>query len=371
MNRWIILAIVVLGFCAAGLIFLISRICKFPAIKKITEGSRIKRILLSFLIVTVCCILLYLTLGMVNCMICIIHVAVIWLITDLVSFLICKIRKRKPKGYPAGLLAILLSVLYLSYGWYNAHNIVETDYVITTEKDLGGKDLRVVMFADSHVGATFHADRFAEYTKEMEALSPDVVVLVGDFIDDDTTKEDMLACCKALGEIKATYGVYFVYGNHDRGYFRSEEKGYGPADLAEALRANNVTILQDEAPLIDGRFYLIGREDASIRNRADMTALTAGLDPDKYQIVLDHQPHDYKAQEEAGVDLVLSGHTHGGWLFPFNNFGEKNGVDDKTYGREKRSNTEFIVTSGISEWALKFKTGTISEYVVIDIRQEG
>ena len=302
-------------------------------------------------------------------MICILHVVAIWILADLVSFLICKIIKRKPKGYPAGIFAILFSALYLSYGWYTAHHVVETDYTVTTEKDLGGKDLRIIMFADSHVGATFDGDVFARYTKEMEALSPDLVVMVGDFIDDDTTKEDMLSSCRALGEIQATYGVYFVYGNHDRGYFRSEKKGYDAADLADALTANNVKILQDEALLIDNRFYLIGREDASFRGRADMASLTAGLDPDKYQIVLDHQPHDYEAQEKSGVDMVLSGHTHGGWLFPFNKIGERSGTDDKAYGREKRSNTEFIVTSGISEWALKFKTGTPSEYVVIDIRQ--
>ena len=47
-----------------------------------------------------------------------------------------------------------------------------------------------------------------------------------------------------------------------------------------------------------------------------MEELTADLDPDKFSIVLDHQPQDYEAQAEAGVDLVLSGHTHGGQLFP-------------------------------------------------------
>ena len=98
-----------------------------------------------------------------------------------------------------------------------------------------------------------------------------------------------------------------------------------------------------------------------------MDVFGSALDSNKYSIVLDHQPSDYDAQEAAGVDLVLSGHTHGGQLFPFNYMGYWTGLDDKTYGLEKRTNTNFIVTSGISDWAIKFKTGCKSEYVVIDV----
>ena len=71
--------------------------------------------------------------------------------------------------------------------------------------------------------------------------------------------------------------------------------------------------------------------------------------------------------EEAGVDLVLSGHTHGGQLLPVNYVGEWTGVNAKTYGLERRGKTDFVVTSGISDWAIQFKTGCKSEYVVIDI----
>ena len=98
-----------------------------------------------------------------------------------------------------------------------------------------------------------------------------------------------------------------------------------------------------------------------------MEELVSGLDSDKYTIVLDHQPHDYSAQTAAGVDLVLSGHTHGGQLFPVNYMGEWTKENEKTYGLATRQNTNFIVTSGISDWAIKFKTGCKSEYVVIDV----
>lgn len=141
-------------------------------------------------------------------------------------------------------------------------------------------------------------------------------------MDDDTTKEDMIACCKALGEMKTTYGIYYVFGNHDKGYYPPEYRGYGGDDLISELEKNNVHVMQD-----------------------------------------------YEAQKDANVDLVLSGHTHGGQLFPLMTIENHSNIaeDDRVYGYEKRGNTNFIVTSGISDWAIKFKTGCKSEYLLINI----
>ena len=101
-----------------------------------------------------------------------------------------------------------------------------------------------------------------------------------------------------------------------------------------------------------------------------MKQLTEALDKNKFSVVLDHQPNDYANQADSRVDLVLSGHTHGGQLFPLNRVGEWIGANDKVYGYERRYLTDFIVTSGISDWTIKFKTGTKSEIVVIDVKQD-
>lgn len=98
-----------------------------------------------------------------------------------------------------------------------------------------------------------------------------------------------------------------------------------------------------------------------------MEELVSGLDKNKFIIVMDHQPNDYEKEAKARVDLVLSGHTHGGQLFPLNKVGEWIGANDKTYGIERRGQTNFVVTSGLSDWAIRFKTGTKSELVVIDV----
>ena len=71
----------------------------------------------------------------------------------------------------------------------------------------------------------------------------------------------------------------------------------------------------------------------------------------------------------SAADLVVSGHTHGGQLFPATYVGEWFGINDRTYGHENRNGTDFIVTSGISDWEIQFKTGTKSEYVMIDVNR--
>lgn len=305
-----------------------------------------------------------------NAIVCILHLIIFWLISDGIFTLIKKRRKKSLKRYYAGAVALVFTIGYLGSGWYLAHHVWETDYQIQTDKEVGS--LRVAVFADSHVGTTFHGEGFAEHMKTIEEQHPDVVLIVGDFVDDDTTKEDMIACCKALGELDTTYGVYYVFGNHDKGYYPPEYRGYDGNDLIVELEKNQVHVLQDEVELIADKFYIIGRQDKSeeyAEKRATMEELTANLDPDKFSIVLDHQPQDYAAQQNVNVDLVLSGHTHGGQLFPLMTIENltKMTPDDRVYGYEQRENTNFIVTSGISDWAIKFKTGCKSEYLMIDI----
>ena len=89
-----------------------------------------------------------------------------------------------------------------------------------------------------------------------------------------------------------------------------------------------------------------------------------------FTIVMDHQPADFDAEAAAGVDLVLCGHTHGGQMIPINHVGEWLGINDLVYGLETRGNTQFIVSSGISDWALQFKTGCHSEYLIVDLQPE-
>ena len=96
-------------------------------------------------------------------------------------------------------------------------------------------------------------------------LNPDIVVITGDFIDDDTSYNDFIVGCEALGLLNTKYGVYFVYGNHDKGYFNN--RSYNDSDLRRELNKNNVIILEDEKVSITDDIILIGRQDHQVSNR--------------------------------------------------------------------------------------------------------
>lgn len=368
---WYFILIAVLVAAVASIIYLVSRFYKFGWVRKWGGERKLVRLLLAALPVILIIGAAWPIMGMLNVMIVLIHLMFIWLICDLINRWIEKLRKKPFQYYYAGILTLLVTAVYMGIGWYLDHNVWSTGYKVETEKAVGS--LRIVQISDSHVGATFDGSGFAKWMEKVEEEKPDVVVVTGDFVDDDTSREDMEEACRALGGIKTTYGVYFVFGNHDKGYYGAEYRGYSDDELTEELERNGVRVLEDEVVLLDERFYIIGRRDPSDAYRGslplEMEALISQCDKDKYMIVLDHQPHDYENQEKSGVDLVLSGHTHGGQLLPFIRMGQWLGVDDKIYGLEKRGDTSFIVTSGISNWALKFKTGCKSEYVVIDVQE--
>ncbi len=369
-SMWTFIFIGLIVGSVLGIAYLAGRFAKFSIMQKAAKGRKSVSFFMGFVLVVLLVFGLGKIFGAINAEICVVHLVVIWLLCDGISMLAEKKRKQKFEKYYAGIFAIGITAAYLSCGWYLAHHVWRMAYGLETDKQTGS--LRIVQIADSHVGCTFDGDGFLDHVKTMQSENPDIVVITGDFVDDDTTKEDMIAACHALGTLKTTYGVYYVFGNHDKGYYGPEYRGYSGDDLIAELEKNQVRVLQDETVLLDNRFYLIGRQDRSEEQRdngrASMEELTADLDSEKYSIVLDHQPYDYAEQAAWGVDLVLSGHTHGGQFFPINQMGEWLGVDAKRYGCEKRENTNFIVTSGISDWAIQFKTGCKSEYVVIDVR---
>ena len=373
MSMWIIIMWTTLIVTGAALVYVSNRVCKFGLIRRLTkENEKLKALIgggLVFGLFGMVCWLL----NFMNAIVCIVYFALAWLVCDFIFMLIEKVRKQDFKRYYAGYCAIAVAMTALGCGWYLAHHVWRTEYNLTTDKDI--PDLKIVMFADTHIGTTFDAAGFARHLSAVAAEDPDAVVVVGDFADDDTAREEMIASAKLLGALNAKYGVYLVFGNHDKGYYGAARRGFSAAELTDELRKNGITVLFDETIAPDDAFYIIGRRDYSETrehrgNRQTMEELTKDLDTTKYVLVLDHQPTDFAAQTASGVDLVLSGHTHGGQLFPFNWVGKWIGANDMIYGHEKHKNTDFIVTSGLSDWAIKFKTGTKSEYVVLNIRKK-
>ncbi len=395
---WAFIFIFMFAAFIAACIYLITRVRKFVWVDKLAKDRKWLSILISAAICVVFIVVLSLAMGYINAIIVTIYMILFWLVCEFAFWLVGKVKNRtkstadettknntiknnaessvKPKKrkiYYAGVAAIIITIVYMSWGWYQAHNVWQKDYAIQTDKVVGS--IKLALIADSHTGITFDGDGFAEHVKEIQGQNPDAVLIAGDFVDDDTSLIDMKKCCAALGTLDTKYGVYYVFGNHDKGYYASERRGYDGDDIIAELTKNGVTVLQDQSVLLGDSFYIIGRQDLSEvtdrgGSRADIEDLVKALDDDKYQIVMDHQPADYANEKAAGVDLVLSGHTHGGQLLLIKLFQEITGMggNDQIYGLEDLDGSDFLVTSGISDWAIKFKTGCRSEYVIIDIQ---
>ena len=365
---WIALMIFLALASLAGIFYLIHCFHRCSFLTKLSDKHKFLSYFLSILP-----IFLIFLFGLINLMsiaVVMLHLMVFVIVADLIACIARKISGKKFGYTTQTVLAVITCAIYLGIGWYNAHHVTQTEYTLYTDKSLPGDSLRIVAIADSHMSITLNKENFAKECERMQATNPDLVVIVGDFVDDESTKEDMTAACEALGKLRTTYGVYFVYGNHDRGYYGGNYRDFSAADLVDTLGKNNITILTDESLLLDDTFYLTGRLDKWIdKNRKNAQNLTADLDPSKYILMLDHQPNDFANEAAAGPDLVICGHTHGGHIFPTGTLSQWLGFGkvDLLYGKKHIDNTDFIVTSGISGWAMPFKTGTFSEYVVIDV----
>lgn len=338
--------------------YILKRISKFSFLR-----NKKVRIILHVLILIV--FILFMILDMVNIIVVTIYMFLFSALVDLITLVLSKILKKSINYDITGVATILVFILYLSYAYFLAHNIVQTNYKIETNKNVNFDSFRIVQISDTHVWALFSGKEFDEYMSKINDLKPDIVVITGDFIDDDTKYNDMVDSCNALGKIKSKYGVYFSYGNHDKGYFNKREYTY--KDLEQNLEKNNVVILEDKGTFITDNMYIIGRKDTQEVNRLSMSELIKNVDKDNYIVVLDHEPNDFENEKNSKVDLVLSGHTHGGQLFPLGYVGVALGMNDMFYSIKKIDNTTFIVNSGMGDWAIKFKTHTIAEYVVVDI----
>lgn len=371
---WVIIIVIALTACVLGIIYLTSRISRFFLVKENMKTKSAKWLAFGILMLLLTGISFLWNIW--NAIVCFLFLIFFWLVCDGIARILGSAKKKKEKKqdemhgkkmYCPGIAAVVLTVVYLGFGYYYAHHVVRTEYDITTKKEI--ENIKIVGFTDSHLGATFHWQGFEKYIDEMNAEKPDMVVIIGDFVDDDTTKEDMEKCCEALSRLETTYGVFYVFGNHDRGYYMESYRGYGEKELVENLEKNGVIILRDEIIPISEHFYVCGRDDALNQERTPMEDFMKQVTKDDYVVVLDHEPNDYTAEAKAGCDLVLSGHTHGGQMIPITKVGEWIGMNDATYGFERRKETDFVVSSGISDWAFKFKTGCIAEYIVIEISQ--
>jgi predicted MPP superfamily phosphohydrolase len=223
----------------------------------------------------------------------------------------------------------------------------------------------IVQLTDLHVGATIDRDWVAGLVARSNALAPDLIALTGDLVDGSVDQlRDELA---PLGELRARHGVYFVTGNHEY---------YAGADAWIAyLRGLGIRVLRNERVAIQrggAAFDLAGIDDFSAAQHAaghgpDLAAALADRDPARAVVLLAHQPRQVHEAAAHGVDLQLSGHTHGGQVWPWHYLVaiQQGGL---LAGRYRRGPTELYVSRGTGYWGPPVRFAAPSELTRVILR---
>lgn len=264
--------------------------------------------------------------------------------------------------YPMFALIVVSTAMIITiYALWRARTLTVTAHEVTLPNlPAHWEGRRVVLATDIHVGAVWKCAQSQKLVDLINAQRPEAVFFVGDVFDGppvDYHKETA-----PFKEIKALLGVFFVNGNHER--YRSNDP------YLQALRAQNITILMDEVIDLQG-IQLIGVDYAS---SATATAKEEVLNQltlasDRPSILLSHVPRFLDVPAKRGISLQLSGHTHGGQLWPFTYLSRLvyRGFDRqlKRFGK-----LQVVTSTGAGTWGPPLRLGTKSEIVVITLKSE-
>lgn len=257
------------------------------------------------------------------------------------------------------LYALGITTLLLIYGNINYRNPKVEHLDIALDKSIASEGVRMVVVSDVHLGYGTDRRALERYVELINAQHPDVVVIVGDLIDNSITPVRGERMGEVLDRIEAREGIYAVPGNHE--YISGIE-------ASEAfIRDTRLVLLRDSVVTLHSGIQLVGRDDRFNRRRAPLGELLRGVDMSHPVVVLDHQPYDIAKSDKLGVDIHLSGHTHHGQIWPLSLITEA--MYDQSHGYRHWSHTHAYVSSGLSLWGPPFRIGTHGDLAVIDLHR--
>lgn len=275
----------------------------------------------------------------------------------------------------SGVAALTAASAVTVYGSLHARDISVTNYYAYTDKSC--PDIKAVLISDLHLGYSIGYKHIAKMTEKINEQNPDIIFIAGDIFDNDfSAVSEPEKISALLRGMHSKYGVYACWGNHDiqekilAGFsFTRNVKAEDNSRMLDFLEQSGITLLNDEAVLIDNSFYVVGRADYSKSKKEAYTRKTpeellSELDKTKPVIVIDHQPKDLSELAAAGADADLCGHTHDGQLFPGTLTIKL--VWENSYGYMRKGKMHSIVSSGAGIWGPYMRVDSDNEICVIN-----
>ncbi|MDG9720776.1 metallophosphoesterase [Streptomyces sp. DH24] len=216
---------------------------------------------------------------------------------------------------------------------------------------------RIAVVSDVHLGPVLGRSFAQKVVDTINATQPDLIAVVGDLVDG--TVEDLAPAVAPLAQLRARHGAYFVTGNHE--YFSGAEA------WVEQVRRLGLRPLENARREL-AHFDLAGVND--VRGEAegqgpDYARALGDRDPARACVLLAHQPVQIHEAVEHGVDLQLSGHTHGGQLWPGNLVASA--ANPTLAGLERYGDTQLYVSRGAGAWGPPTRVGAPSDITVIEL----
>ena len=251
-----------------------------------------------------------------------------------------------------------------------AKSIHQATFIEIEELNIQIKNLNnkynIVQISDIHIGGLIDAKLIKTIVQKVNNLNPDVVVITGDLVD--ISLKYATKSLDELSSISSKYGTYFIVGNH--------EYIHGVDDIINEVDLRGIKVLQNESIFIgekDTGFNLIGVYDVMgyrvKHHEPDLKKSLENINPTRPNILLAHQPrfiYEIDELKTNNIDLVLSGHTHGGQIYPFKFLVSL--VQPYIAGLYKHnSKTQIYVNKGTGYWGPPMRLGTSCEITKINL----
>jgi len=229
-------------------------------------------------------------------------------------------------------------------------------------KSTNRKQLTMTVVSDIHLGTIVGKKRIQRIVNEINKTKPDVILLAGDIVDEDLAPVIRENLGETLTQLKAPLGVYGITGNHE---FIG---GVEPA--VKYLEAHGIKMLRDTMIELIENVYVAGREDIQGnrfvgKNRKTLDEIFNSKNDSSTVILLDHQPAAINEAVQHKVDVMLSGHTHHGQLWPLSYITKA--VYQVSWGYQKFDETNVYVSSGIGSWGPPVRIGNRPEVVTVTL----